>query len=39
MRRYKLRVEAQEDIQNFFLLFDLDLHGFTQPEFVRHSME
>lgn len=36
---YKPRVEAQEDIQNFFLQFDLDIHGFPQPELVRHPME
>lgn len=36
---YKPRVEAQEDIQNFFLQFDLDLHGFPQPELVRHPIE
>ena len=29
----------QEDAQNFFLLFELDLNGFTLPEFVRHPME
>lgn len=29
----------QEDTQNFFLLFELDLHGFTLPEFTRHPVE
>lgn len=26
-------------MQNFFLLFELNLNGFTLPEFVRHPME
>lgn len=36
---YELGAAAQEDAQNFFLLFELDLNGFTLPEFVRQPME
>lgn len=36
---YELRAAAQEDVQNFFFLFELHLNVFTLPECVRHCME
>lgn len=36
---YEVEAAAQEVAENFFLLFELDLIGFTLPEFVRHPME
>lgn len=38
-RPYEVEAAAQEVAENFFLLFELDLTGFTLPEFVRHPME
>lgn len=33
-------VEAAAQVaENFFLLFELDLNGFSVPEFVRHPVE
>jgi len=36
---YELGATAQENIQNFFLLFELNLNGFTLPAFVGHPVE
>jgi len=36
---FELRVAVQEGAQNFFLLFDLELNKFTQPEFVRLTLK
>lgn len=36
---YEVETAAQEVTENFFLLFELDLNGFTLPEFVRHPVK